>query len=80
MGDMAYHSIPIPPPDSVWDDAPSYVRSAMVRKARAWRVLRLYKRRGWNPTAVVTEYSRACDEVHIALDRWEHDELNPSLF
>lgn len=77
---MTYHSLPADPLADVWADAPPYVRSAAVRKARAFRVLRLYKRRNWNPTAVVTEYSRASEELMTALDQWEFEEANPTLF
>lgn len=77
---MSFHSIPADPLSDPWEDAPAYVRAAALRKARAWRVLRLYKRRGWNPRAVVTEYASASEGLHSALDRWEDRERNPLLF
>lgn len=77
---MTFHSIPADPLSDPWEGAPAYVRAAALRKARAWRVLRLYKRRGWNPRAVVAEYANASDGLLSALDRWEHQEKNPSLF
>lgn len=77
---MTFYSIPSETPPDPWEGAPVYVRSAALRKARAWRVLRIYKRRGWNPRAAMTEYSRASEELDSALDRWEHQEMNPSLF
>lgn len=80
MVSMTYHSIPADPLSDPWEGAPAYVRAAALRKARAFRVLRLYHRRGWNPTAVVTEYSRSTEELHTALTRWEHEEANPTLF
>lgn len=77
---MSFWSIPADPLSDPWQGAPPYVRSAALRKARAWRVMRLYKRRGWNPRAVVTEYSAACEGLVGALDQWEFEESNPSLF
>lgn len=77
---MSYHSVVLPPPEDPWASSPPYVRQAAVRKARAYRVLRLYRRRGWNESAAVLEYSRATEALAEALDRWEFEESNPPLF
>lgn len=77
---MSYHSIVLPPREDPWGSSPPYVRQAATRKARALRVLRLYRRRGWNESAVVLEYSRATQALVDALDQWEFEESNPTLF
>lgn len=77
---MTYYSLPAPESDVVWDTAPKYVKIAATRSARAARVLRLYRRRGWNPSAVSREYSSAREELRTAIDRWEFEENNPGLF
>lgn len=69
-----------PFPGDPWQGAPSYVRDAARRKAKAFRVLRLYRRRGWNESAVIHEYDRATSAMVAAIDRWEHEEQNPPLF
>lgn len=77
---MTYWSLPPEERTDPWLNAPSYVKRAAVRKARAFRVLRLYRRRGWNERAVAYEYSQATEQMASALDRWEHEEANPRLF
>lgn len=67
-------------PDDVSRDFPSDVREALVARARAGAALRLYRRRGWNDHAVRFQYDRAAAALAIALDRWEHQEMNPPLF
>lgn len=67
------------PPD-VARAFPSDVREALTRRARAGAALRLYRRRGWNPSAVLLQYRRASADLQAALDRWEHAEQNPTLF
>lgn len=77
---MTYHALEESPRADAYLGAPGYVRAAAVRQARAFRVLRLYKRRGWNPSAVVTEYTRAREAMGVALEQWEQEESNPPLF
>lgn len=77
---MTYYSLPAPESDVVWDEAPNYVKMAATRSARAARVLGIYRRRGWNPSAASREYSAAREALHAAIDRWEFEENNPSLF
>ena len=67
-------------PDDVRRDFPSDVRAAMLRRGRAGAALRMYKRRGWNPSAVQYAYERASQDLERALDAWEFDESNPALF
>ena len=77
---MTYYSLPAPESDVVWDEAPAYVKMAATRSARAFRVLGIYRRRGWNPSAASREYSAAREALHSAIDRWEFEENNPALF
>lgn len=67
-------------PDSVARHFPADVRDALTRRARSGAALRLYRRRGWNPSAVRFQYDRATADLQAALDRWEHAENNPTLF
>lgn len=67
-------------PDDVARAFPSDVRRALSDRARAGAALRLYRRRGWNDSAVRFQYRRAQAELDAALDRWEHQETNPPLF
>lgn len=67
-------------PGDVFDDLPGYVKVAFHEHRRAGSALRLYRRRGWNPTAVLFQWNRAKQSLQEALDRWEHEELNPRLF
>lgn len=77
---MTYYSLPEEAPVVTLDQAPLYVRQALMRMQRAARVLGMYRRRGWNDTAVAHEHRRARSEFQAAVDRWEHEELNPALF
>lgn len=67
-------------PDDVASRFPSDVRSALHARSRAGAALRLYRRRGWNDSAVRFQYNRASSELEAALARWEHAESNPTLF
>lgn len=69
-----------PFPADPWQGAPSYVREAARRKARALKVWRLYMRRGWNRSALQFEMQSATEALNAAIDRWEHEEVNPPLF
>lgn len=77
---MSYWSIPPRQREDPWASAPPYVKAAFLRRARAYRVLRLYRRRGWNESAVVHEYDRATTAMTAAIDQWEFEERNPTLF
>lgn len=67
-------------PDDVAREFPSDVRQALVARSRAGAALRLYRRRGWNDTAVRFQYDRAAHALQVALDAWEDRETNPRLF
>lgn len=67
-------------PDDVASEFPADVKRALAARARAGAALRLYRRRGWNDHAVRFQYDRAAGELASALDRWEHQEMNPPLF
>lgn len=67
-------------PDDIAADFPSDVRQALHARARAGATLRLYRRRGWNDSAVRFQFDRAAAALAIALDRWEDREKNPRLF
>lgn len=67
-------------PDDVVSEFPADVKQALHARARAGAALRLYRRRGWNDTAVRWQFDRAAAALAIALDRWEHAETNPRLF
>lgn len=67
-------------PDDVAAEFPSDVRQALVARSRAGATLRMYRRRGWNDSAVRFQYDRAAAALAIALDRWEDRETNPRLF
>lgn len=80
MGDMASNLGLDDFPDDVGRNFPADVRSALFRRARAGAALRLYRRRGWNDSAVRFQFDRAASDLAIALDRWEDRETNPTLF
>lgn len=77
---MTYYSLPDEAPVVTLDQAPAYVREALLRMQRAARALGLYRRRGWNDTAVAYTHRRARADFQAAVDRWEHEEMNPRLF
>lgn len=53
---------------------------ALTREARAVSALRVYRRRGWNPSAALAERERARFAVVAELDALEQAEMNPRLF
>lgn len=67
------------PPDP-WGGAPDYVRQAARAKARSFRAVRLYRRRGWNDSAVAYALERDTAALANAIARWQHLEDNPPLF
>lgn len=67
-------------PDDVVAEFPTDVKQALHARARAGATLRLYRRRGWNDSAVRFQFDRAAAALAIALDRWEDRETNPPLF
>lgn len=79
-GDMTNASRPDPFPYNSYEELPRPLRVALARQARASNALRVYRRRGWNPSAARHEYERARDEVQRVLDEVEFDEINPRLF
>lgn len=75
----SYHSLEHLP-DDVFDDLPFEVKRAFHSRARAGAALRLYRRRGWNDSAVRVQLARASESLERAISEWEHRELNPKLF
>lgn len=69
-----------PFPPNPFDDAPEYVKVAARAAARSLKAVRLYRRRGWNDTAVAYAYRRDREALANAVARWSHDEDNPRLF
>ena len=67
-------------PRDLVGDFPPYVREAFHRYRRSSAAVRLYRRRGWNPVAVLYARDRDARDLEDALARFEHDELNPPLF
>lgn len=67
-------------PRDLVDDFPPYVRQAFHRYRRSGAALRLYRRRGWNDTAVRFQRDRDAADLRDAIEKWEHREMNPRLF
>lgn len=67
-------------PPSPWDDFPPHIKRAAFDNARAVRARRVYRRRGWNTSAVDAAVKRTGDALGAALSELEHLENNPSLF
>lgn len=67
-------------PRDLVDDFPPDVKAAFHRYRRAGAALRLYRRRGWNPSAVLASVRREREQLERLLERLEHDEQNPRLF
>lgn len=67
-------------PRDYLEGAPARVREAALRHGRALHALRVYRRRGWNPSAVELSAKRAYAALSQALEDWEHSEQNPRLF
>ena len=67
-------------PPSVIDQWPAPVRRQFSRYARAGAALRLYRRRGWNDSAVRLQRDRERERLREVIDEWEHREMNPRLF
>ena len=67
-------------PRSVVDDWPLPIRQQFARRARAGAALRLYRRRGWNPSAVRFQLDRETATLNRMLDDYAFAEANPTLF
>nr|CRY96697.1 hypothetical protein [uncultured prokaryote] len=67
-------------PRDLVDDFPGYVRQAFHAYRQSSAALRLYRRRGWNDSAVRLQHDRNTSAVTAAIEKWEHREMNPSLF
>lgn len=64
-----------------WDESlPIELRQQFSRLGRASAALRLYRRRGWNPSAVLLQRDREAATLTAMLDELEHRENNPTLF
>lgn len=67
-------------PASVIDEWPVELRAQFARRARAGSALRLYSRRGWNPSAVRLQLDRETATLTRMLDDYYFAYENPSLF
>lgn len=67
-------------PRSVVDDWPRPIREQFARRARAGAALRLYRRRGWNPSAVSLQLDRETATLKRMLDDYAFADANPTLF
>lgn len=67
-------------PPSPWDDYSPEIKRAAFANARAVRARRVYRRRGWNTTAVDAQVRRTGAELGRLLSELEHRENNPTLF
>ena len=67
-------------PSSVVDTWPLAIREAYRRRARAGAALRLYRRRGWNASAVSVQFDRETAALRVLLDDYAFAHANPSLF
>lgn len=59
---------------------PSDLKAAYARRARAGAAVRLYRRRGWNPRAVLYQLERERAAVATLEARYLHEYENPRLF
>lgn len=80
MGPMSYWSLTPPLRPDEDQDMPDELKAAFRRWGRASAALRLYKRRGWNDSAVRFAFERERREVQRIIREMEHREMNPSLF
>lgn len=69
-----------PFPTNWIDSLPPDVRQAYVVWHKASRVVRLYRRRGWNDSAVCFANERAKARYHLLLREHEARIANPTLF
>lgn len=67
-------------PGSIWDHYPREIKRLAFENARAVRARRLYRRRGWNTSAVDAAVKRTGDALGRALSDLEFEENNPRLF
>lgn len=67
-------------PSSVMDEWPRPLREQFARRARAGSALRLYRRRGWNPSAVRLQFDRETAALKEMLDAYVFESENPALF
>lgn len=67
-------------PRTVVDDWPLPIRQQFARRARAGAALRVYRRRGWNPTAVLFQFDRESAAVKALEDKYRFEHENPALF
>lgn len=67
-------------PGSPWDGYSPEIKRAAFANARAVRARRIYRRRGWNTSAVDVAVRRTGDELGRLLSEMEHRENNPTLF
>lgn len=74
-----YSRTDAPEPDYI-DSLPADARLALMRWQRSISALRLYRRRGWNDSAVAFAAKRDRESFHRALNRIQFAHDNPTLF
>lgn len=67
-------------PSSVVDEWPREIRQQFARRSRAGAALRLYRRRGWNASAVSLQLNRETAALKTMLDDYAFADANPTLF
>lgn len=67
-------------PQSVLANWPDDLKDAYRRRARAGAALRVYRRRGWNPSAVLLQLDRESSTVKRLEDKYRFEHENPALF
>lgn len=67
-------------PTAALDEWPTHLRQQFARRARAGAALRLYRRRGWNPSAVSLQLDRETATLKRMLDEYAFAYENPALF
>lgn len=67
-------------PDSVVDEWPRAIRDAYARRAKVGAAVRLYRRRGWNASAVSYQLERENLALKRLLDDYVFASANPTLF
>lgn len=77
---MATADRPDPFPATGLQDFPPHVRSAFREWGRATVALRVYRRRGWNTSAVQYSVDRCRRRALQLLRELEDSETNPTLF
>lgn len=67
-------------PTELLEGAPFELRAALRARGKAIVAERVYRRRGWNTSAIRAEIARRSSQINALLDQWEDRETNPTLF